>query len=55
MKNAKMVKVLLALGLGLGMSASASAVTPESLCATWANLCSMGQSSYCALLAYCPL
>jgi hypothetical protein len=47
MKNAKMKKVLLALGLGLGMSASASALTFESLCATWAYQCSMGNSSYC--------
>lgn len=56
MKNSKMKKVLLALGLGLGMSAAANAVTPESLCATWAYQCSMGVNSYCTLFTnYCPL
>ncbi|MCJ8268773.1 MAG: hypothetical protein MJK04_05140 [Psychrosphaera sp.] len=56
MKNAKMIKVLMALGLGLGLSASANALTPESLCAIWEYQCSMGNASYCSLFTnYCPL
>jgi hypothetical protein len=55
MNNSKMKKVILTIGLGLGigLSTTAGAVTPESLCATWTHLCSMGQSTYCALLQYC--